>query len=100
MQGRTLQSLPEAGIAALQDLEEAAMDSWTGIRRSPSPAYAWLRCTEERDRDCYQSMANDGIIGRAGPAFGAGADYNRLELLMQPAVFGSLAAKLRLFMLG
>ena len=43
-------------------------------------------------------MADFGIFGRPGVAFGAGTDYNRLELLMQPAVFDSLAAKLRLFM--
>lgn len=74
------------------------MDSWKGISRRPNPAYAWLRCNEARDQDCYQVMADRGIIGRPGPAFGGGAEYNRLELLMQPGVFDSLVAKLRLFM--
>lgn len=64
---------------------------------SPAPAYVWLHCTEPRDEDCYQAMLNEGIKGRPGPAFGAGTDYNRLELLMQPAVFDSMAAKLELF---
>lgn len=81
-----------------QDLEPAQRDSWTGTVRGPTPAYAWLQCNEVRDQDCYQAMADVGIMGRSGPAFGAGPDYNRLELLMQPAVFESLAAKLQLFM--
>jgi len=42
-------------------------------------------------------MLDEGLKGRPGPAFGAGADFNRLELLMQPAVFDSMAAKLELF---
>ena len=42
-------------------------------------------------------MLNEGIKGRPGPAFGAGKEYNRLELLMQPAVFESMATKLELF---
>lgn len=45
-------------------------------------------------------MADSGIIGRPGHVFGSGADYNRLELLMQPAVFDSFAAKLRQFVLA
>ena len=85
-------------LCAAQDLEPAQPDSWTGTFRGPSPAYLWLHCNEPRDSDCYQSMADFGIIGRAGPSFGAGPDYNRLELLMQPGVFDSLAAKLELFM--
>lgn len=81
----------------LQTLEAAQYDSWTQITRSPAPAYVWLQCTEPRDQDCYQAMLNEGIKGRPGPAFGAGTEYNRLELLMQPAVFDSMAAKLELF---
>ena len=42
-------------------------------------------------------MLAEGIEGRPGPAFGAGSEFNRLELLMQPAVFDSLAAKLQMF---
>ena len=57
----------------------------------------WLHCLEPRDDDCYQAMLDEGLKGRPGPAFGAGADFNRLELLMQPAVFDSMAAKLELF---
>ncbi|DBA90224.1 TPA: hypothetical protein ACH3X1_003522 [Trebouxia sp. C0004] len=81
----------------LQKLEAAQYDSWSSSTQSPAPAYVWLQCTEPRDQDCYQAMLNEGIKGRPGPAFGAGTEYNRLELLMQPAVFDSMAAKLELF---
>ncbi len=89
--------LPIPHALMLQTLEAAQYDSWTQSTRSPAPAYVWLQCTEPRDQDCYQAMLNEGIKGRPGPAFGAGAEYNRLELLMQPAVFDSMAAKLELF---
>ena len=89
--------LPIPHALTLQTLEAAQYDSWTQITRSPAPAYVWLQCTEPRDQDCYQAMLNEGIKGRPGPAFGAGTEYNRLELLMQPAVFDSMAAKLELF---
>jgi hypothetical protein len=89
---------PQARIRLmLQKLEAAQYDSWTQSTCSPAPAYVWLQCTELRDQDCYQAMLNEGIKGRPGPAFGAGKEYNRLELLMQPAVFDSMAAKLELF---
>lgn len=81
----------------VQTLEAPQYDSWTRSTRSPTPAYVWLHCSEPRDVDCYQAMLDEGIKGRPGPAFGAGTDYNRLELLMQPTVFDSMAAKLELF---
>lgn len=84
----------------LQALEPAQLDKWTRTVRDPSPAYAWLHCNQPRDQDCHQAMVEGGIIGRPGPAFGADSSYNRLELLMQPAVFDSLAAKLQLFVDG
>ncbi len=85
---------------ALQALEPAQYDKWTGAIRSPCPAYVWLHCNEARDEDCYEAMQAAGIIGRPGPMFGADASFNRLELLMQPPVFDTLAAKLEIFVSG
>ncbi|KAF3775582.1 hypothetical protein EJ110_NYTH41081 [Nymphaea thermarum] len=61
----------------------------------PSPAYAWVRCEREEDRDCAAVMAEAGIIGRAGIVFGADPRYVRLSLLKAQDNFDLLEHKLQ-----
>ncbi|KAF5735331.1 putative Alliin lyase precursor [Tripterygium wilfordii] len=49
--------------------------------REASPAYAWLKCEREEDKNCYTVLEAANIIGRAGKAFGAEDRYVRLSLL-------------------
>ncbi|KAF3775583.1 Tryptophan aminotransferase-related protein 4 [Nymphaea thermarum] len=61
----------------------------------PSPAYAWVRCEREEDRDCAAVMTEAGIIGRAGIVFGADPRYVRLSLLRAQDNFDLLEHKLQ-----
>ncbi|RVW37388.1 Tryptophan aminotransferase-related protein 3 [Vitis vinifera] len=49
--------------------------------RAASPAYAWLRCEREEDKDCYRALKKAGIIGREGTLFGTASSYVRLSLI-------------------
>ncbi|CAN6455947.1 unnamed protein product [Victoria cruziana] len=61
----------------------------------PSPAYAWVRCEREEDRDCAAVMAEAGIIGRRGNVFGAGPRYVRFSLIRAQDNFDLLVSKLQ-----
>ncbi|KAK7380467.1 hypothetical protein VNO78_32978 [Psophocarpus tetragonolobus] len=51
--------------------------------RTPSPAFAWLKCERSilKDRSCYEVLKEVNITGRAGRLFGAGKRYVRLSLV-------------------
>ncbi|KAK2979908.1 hypothetical protein RJ640_020150 [Escallonia rubra] len=49
--------------------------------RGPSPAYAWLKCEREEDKDCSAVLGAAGIIGREGSMFSTENRYVRLSLL-------------------
>lgn len=49
--------------------------------RGPSPAYVWLKCEREEDRDCNLVLKKAKIIGRAGDVFNAESRYARLSLI-------------------
>ncbi|XP_010261034.1 PREDICTED: tryptophan aminotransferase-related protein 3-like [Nelumbo nucifera] len=60
----------------------------------PSPAYAWLKCENEEDKDCYAVLKAAGIIGRAGAVFGADSRYVRLSLLKSQDDFDLLMQRI------
>ncbi|KAK8623420.1 hypothetical protein V6N13_118305 [Hibiscus sabdariffa] len=49
--------------------------------REFSPAYAWLKCESEEDKDCYEVLKAANIIGRRGNVFGSEDYYVRLSLI-------------------
>ncbi|XWS23507.1 hypothetical protein CRYUN_Cryun28dG0020000 [Craigia yunnanensis] len=49
--------------------------------REFSPAYAWLKCEREEDKDCYAVLEAANIIGRQGNIFGTEDRYVRLSLV-------------------
>ncbi|XP_074592557.1 alliin lyase-like [Curcuma longa] len=49
--------------------------------RDPSPAFGWVKCEREEDRDCAAVLLNAGIISRTGEIFEGGSRYTRLSLI-------------------
>ncbi|CAD5174200.1 unnamed protein product [Musa acuminata subsp. malaccensis] len=49
--------------------------------REPSPAYAWLKCKREEEKDCSALLNGAGIISRSGTIFEADSRYTRLSLI-------------------
>ncbi|KAI4346546.1 hypothetical protein L6164_007435 [Bauhinia variegata] len=62
--------------------------------REPSPAYAWLKCEREEDKDCYRILRAANIIGREGSMFSAEDRYVRLSLIKSQDDFEILADRL------
>ncbi|KAJ7974003.1 Tryptophan aminotransferase-related protein [Quillaja saponaria] len=62
--------------------------------RGPSPAYAWLKCEKEEDKDCYSVLIAANINGRAGSVFGAEDQYVRLSLIKSQDAFEILLDKI------
>ncbi|XP_027090561.2 tryptophan aminotransferase-related protein 4-like [Coffea arabica] len=49
--------------------------------RAPTPAFAWIKCEKEEDKDCHATLSAAKIIGRAGHVFGVDSTYVRLSLV-------------------
>ncbi|XP_058188827.1 tryptophan aminotransferase-related protein 3-like isoform X2 [Rhododendron vialii] len=49
--------------------------------RGPSPAYAWLKCEWEEDKDCSAVLRGANILSRNGSMFAARNRYVRLSLI-------------------
>ncbi|XP_028798211.1 tryptophan aminotransferase-related protein 4-like [Neltuma alba] len=49
--------------------------------REPTPAYAWLKCEREEDKDCYAVLKAAKIDGRSGSIYSANGSYVRLSLI-------------------
>ncbi|CAN1175734.1 Tryptophan aminotransferase-related protein 4 [Linum perenne] len=66
-----------------------------GRERKASPAYAWLKCEAEDDRNssCYDVLKHGGILGRDGPKFSASDRYVRLSLIKTEDDFNMLLQK-------
>ncbi|KAK9129829.1 hypothetical protein Sjap_010316 [Stephania japonica] len=47
----------------------------------PSPAYGWVKCVREEDRDCAAVLKSAGILGKKGSYFSADDKYVRLNLI-------------------
>ncbi|PSS19522.1 Tryptophan aminotransferase-related protein [Actinidia chinensis var. chinensis] len=62
--------------------------------RVTSPAFAWLKCERDEDKDCYSVLKTAGIIGRQGTVFGGGSRYVRLSLIATQDDFDLLMSKI------
>ncbi|KAJ8760454.1 hypothetical protein K2173_015121 [Erythroxylum novogranatense] len=62
--------------------------------RAASPAYAWVKCEREEDRDCYNVLLAANITGRQGSMFFAGDQYVRLSLIRNQDDFDLMLQKL------
>ncbi|KAK8662938.1 hypothetical protein V6N13_024824 [Hibiscus sabdariffa] len=63
--------------------------------RDFSPAYAWLKCEREEDKDCYAVLKSANIIGRQGNVFGSEDHYVRLSLIRSQDDFDILIERLQ-----
>eukprot|EP00257_Ricinus_communis_P019085 XP_015577968.2 tryptophan aminotransferase-related protein 4 isoform X2 [Ricinus communis] len=62
--------------------------------REASPAYGWLKCEREEDKDCYAVLQGGNIIGRPGNLFNVEDGYVRISLLKRQDDFDLLIDKL------
>ncbi|OMO98703.1 EGF-like, alliinase [Corchorus olitorius] len=62
--------------------------------REFSPAYAWVKCEREEDKDCYAVLQAAKITGRQGYRFGAEDRYVRLSLVRNQDDFDMLIQRL------
>ncbi|KAL1319592.1 hypothetical protein HN51_071841 [Arachis hypogaea] len=62
--------------------------------RDPSPAYAWLKCEREEDKNCYEILKAAGINGHEGSMYSADDRYVRLSLIRSQDDFDILINKL------
>jgi L-tryptophan--pyruvate aminotransferase len=63
-----------------------------GQIRTPTPAFAWLRCIQEAD--CEQFLKRNGILTRGGVHFGADASFVRLSMIDRRSSFEILLDRL------
>ncbi|KAL4311882.1 hypothetical protein GQ457_01G012760 [Hibiscus cannabinus] len=63
--------------------------------RGFSPAYAWVKCEREEDKDCYAVLKAANIIGRPGNVFGSEDRYVRLSLVRNQDDFDILIHRLQ-----
>ncbi|GLT65408.1 hypothetical protein SLA2020_378440 [Shorea laevis] len=78
---------------SLQKLEPQYCTFFQKVR-GPSPAYAWVKCEREEDRNCYSVMEAGNITGREGRKFGAEDRYVRLSLIRSQDDFDLLLHRL------
>ncbi|KAJ0985580.1 hypothetical protein J5N97_003936 [Dioscorea zingiberensis] len=62
--------------------------------RDPSPAYGWLKCEREEDRDCDAVLRAGGISGRSGTIFSGDQKHVRLSLIKSQDDFDQLLTKM------
>ncbi|PRQ24596.1 putative alliin lyase [Rosa chinensis] len=63
--------------------------------RGPSPAFAWVKCEREEDKDCYTVLKEEAnVYGRSGSVFGAEDRYVRLALIRSQDDFDILLYRL------
>ncbi|XVF29857.1 hypothetical protein REPUB_Repub16aG0006600 [Reevesia pubescens] len=63
--------------------------------RELSPAYAWVKCEREEDKDCYAVLKAANINGREGNKFGSENRYVRLSLVKSQDDFDILIERLK-----
>ncbi|CAN4081774.1 unnamed protein product [Withania somnifera] len=68
--------------------------SYLGTLREPSPAFAWVHCKREADKNCSEVFAKAKIIGRPGSRFYVEDDYLRLCLVTRQDDFDMLIRRL------
>ncbi|XP_059631526.1 tryptophan aminotransferase-related protein 4-like [Cornus florida] len=74
------QTLSMSKRFSIQDLAPQYCNFFEKVRK-PSPAYVWLKCEREEDKDCTAVLRAANIISREGSMFTAENRYARLSLL-------------------
>jgi hypothetical protein len=62
--------------------------------REPTPAFAWVKCEREEDRDCYEALLKANIISWSGADAEASARYTRVSLVKAQDDFDTLLERL------
>ncbi|XP_030461562.1 tryptophan aminotransferase-related protein 4-like [Syzygium oleosum] len=62
--------------------------------RDPTPAYAWVKCEREEDRNCVEILSAAKIIGRGGSVFHDDERYVRLSIIRSDDDFDALISRL------
>ncbi|KAE8674285.1 Tryptophan aminotransferase-related protein 4 [Hibiscus syriacus] len=62
----------------------------------PTPAFAWLKCEREEDKDCNAVLHSMNITGRHGSLFGAESRYVRLSLVKSEDDFDWLLKRMKM----
>ncbi|KAF7847195.1 hypothetical protein BT93_L3241 [Corymbia citriodora subsp. variegata] len=68
--------------------------------REPTPAYAWVKCEREEDKDCFEILNVAKILGRAGSIFHDDSRYVRLSLIRSDDDFDVLISRLKSLISG
>lgn len=68
--------------------------------RDPTPAYAWVKCEREEDRNCLEILNAAKIVGRGGSVFHDDERYVRLSLIRSDDDFNLLISRLEKLVSG
>ncbi|XWS24915.1 hypothetical protein CRYUN_Cryun27aG0025900 [Craigia yunnanensis] len=90
---RLIRTLSLSNRFSLQKINPRYCTFYNKVREL-SPAYAWLKCEREEDKDCYAVLKAANIIGRQGNVFGAEDRYVRLSLVKSQDDFDILTDRL------
>ncbi|KAG4939507.1 hypothetical protein JHK86_045648 [Glycine max] len=91
---RLKQIISESKRFSLQNLSPQYCTFFKRVK-DPSPAYAWLKCERQQDKNCYEILEAAGIIGRQGSDYSADNRYLRLSLIRSEDDFEILINKLK-----
>ncbi|KAK6246457.1 hypothetical protein QUC31_001223 [Theobroma cacao] len=75
-----VKGLSSSNRFSLQKIEPQYCTFFHKVRES-SPAYAWLKCEREEEKDCYAVLKAANVIGHEGGVFGAEDRYLRLSMI-------------------
>ncbi|XP_040953661.1 tryptophan aminotransferase-related protein 3-like [Gossypium hirsutum] len=78
---------------SIQELE-TQFCSFSEKVRGATPAYAWLKCVREEDKDCNAVLHSVNITGRHGSLFGAESRFARLSLVKSDDDFDLLLKRM------
>ncbi|KAL3737144.1 hypothetical protein ACJRO7_025982 [Eucalyptus globulus] len=77
-------------------LQKVAPENCTYFQkvREPTPAYAWVKCEREEDKNCIEILNAAKILGRGGSVFHDDDRYARLSLIRSDDDFDMLISRL------
>ncbi|GMY29498.1 tryptophan aminotransferase-related protein 4-like [Fagus crenata] len=90
---RLSKSLSLSKRFSIQELESHYCSFSRKVRR-PSPAFAWLKCERQEDKDCNEVLKAANIIGRDGSFFGSESRHVRLSLVRSQDDFDLLLQRI------
>ncbi|XVE60894.1 hypothetical protein DITRI_Ditri05aG0163500 [Diplodiscus trichospermus] len=80
---------------SIQELEPQRC-SFSQKVRGPSPAFAWVKCEREEDKDCNAVLNSVRVTGRDGSLFGTDSRYVRLSLVKSEDDFDLLLNRMQI----